>query len=305
MKLPVFKAFFASLSFFAVHFLTLLRILWLPALAMMAVTVFVMPGMLEAQMQIGAMEQSEDPAEIFSALGPMFQSMGVMYLATFIFYPMMVAGALRYIVNGDAPRAPFYLRFWGDELRVILAAIVLIVIFPLAYIVGILGVLAIGFAAMAISQVVGGILIFILMLAFMIALIWFGLRMSVVFPAVIGARSVGVAESWSLTKGNAWRLFFYWLLTGAVFMAFVVIYAFIAVSGYFSLLVEMITVAANDPEAAAEIEQRILEQQMAMWDKSSPGFWLYIGGTYLYTIISTALWAVFSGGAYRYLAGEE
>lgn len=48
MKLPVFSAFGASISYIAAHFLTLVRITWLPALLMMAATVYFVPPMIEA-----------------------------------------------------------------------------------------------------------------------------------------------------------------------------------------------------------------------------------------------------------------
>ena len=44
MKLPVFTAFGAAIAYVTSHFLTLLRIVWLPALLLTGVTFYLMPA---------------------------------------------------------------------------------------------------------------------------------------------------------------------------------------------------------------------------------------------------------------------
>ena len=54
-----------------------------------------------------------------------------------------------------------------------------------------------------------------------------------------------------------------------------------------------------------ELEQRLLEMQIDLYDMSKPGFWTYAIATYLYMIISISFSSVAGGVAYRYLSGQE
>lgn len=139
MKLPVFKALGASLSYIGAHFFTLIKIMWLPALLLTGVMAYVMPTVMDAQMQLIAVEETGDPTDVLALLGPIFKSSGLMYLAAAIFYPMIMAGVLKHVIRGDAPRLPFYLQYGGDELRLLLAYILIFIISVVAVIAGFLG----------------------------------------------------------------------------------------------------------------------------------------------------------------------
>jgi hypothetical protein len=237
-------------------------------------------------------------------MGENLKATGLIYLASAIFYPMLIAGVLRHVVRGEAPRLPFYLWFGGDEFRVLISYILLIVMAMLLSVVGALAIMVVGIVSAMVSQAVGGIIILVLSLAFAVAVIWFMLRMSVVFPASVGERTIGIARSWSLTKGNAWSLFFYWLLWMIILMALCVVYVMFAVGDFLSLIPEMIAAGA-DESAMQEVEQKMLAIESSLYDRSSPGFWPYIVSTYLYTVVSFAFTTAASGVAYRYLAGEQ
>ena len=304
MKLPVFKAFFATFSYVVVHFLTLLKILWLPMLGVMAVTAYLTPAMIDAQLSMAAAEGMNDDAMVLGTMGQVLKTTGMLYLAMAIFYPMMIAGVLRHVVRGDAPGLPFYLSYGADEFRILGAFILYIVMLMLAYFVGALGLIVIGVVASMLSQAIGGILIGVLAIAFVIALVWFMLRMSLIFPASIGERKIGIAHSWAVTKGSAWSLFFFWFLIFIVVFAFIAVYIGVAASDYFPIFQEMLA-SANDPAAIEELEQRMMQMQRDMWDMSRPGFWVYIAASYLFSIVYNAIWNVASGVAYRYLTGGQ
>ena len=72
---------------------------------------------------------------------------------------------------------------------------------------------------------------------------------------------------------------------------------------YFALLPEVIA-SGNDPAASIEFQTKMLELQASLFDMSSPGFWVYVVLTYLYSILSVAFGNVASGVAYRFLTGE-
>ena len=307
MKLPVFTAFGASISYIAAHFLTLVRIAWLPALLMMAAMVYFMPSMLDAQISMAALERegAVDQAAVFAALGQSMKATGFVYLAAAIFYPMLFAGVLRHVMRGEAPRMlPFYLWFGADEFRVLIAYILLIVMFVIAGFAGVLGVMVAGLVTTLVSQTAGGVLTLVLMLALMVAFIWFALRMSLILPATVADRAIGVGRSWQVTKGAVWSLFFYWILWGVVFFVLGGVYFGVGASSLWALLPEMIA-AGTDQAAMAEIEQRMLQAQVDLYDMSKPGFWTYNIATYVYLVLSTIFMAAAGGVAYRYLTGEE
>lgn len=313
MKLPVFKALGASLSYIGAHFFTLIKILWLPSLLLTGAMAYVMPTVMDAQMQLIAVEETGDPADVLAVLGPIFKSSGLMYLAAAIFYPMIMAGVLKHVIRGDAPRLPFYLQYGGDELRLLLAYILIIIISVVAVIAGFLGfgVLSavLGIALGAVSPEAAGIVIFLLGLVAMVAAIWFALRLSLVFPAAIGARSVGVGETWQATEGSTFGLFFYWLIW-LIFMAVLMTpIGLLVAGGFLSVFTDILTAAIADPSSAdrlsEEFERRIFEAQAEMWDRSSPGFWMMMLGSWLSLIVQYGLTSVAGGVAWRYLTGEE
>lgn len=308
MKLPVFSAFGASISYIAAHFLTLVRITWLPALLMMAATVYFVPPMIEAQMNLalaGAGGGAPDETAAFALMAQSMKTAGFIYLASAILYPMLIAGVLRHVIRGEAPRfLPFYLWFGADEFRVLISYIVLVVMFILAGLAGALGVMVLGIAAGLISQSAGGVAVAALAVVFIAAFLWFALRMSLIFPATVADRTIGVGRSWQVTKGAVWSLLFYWILWGIVFAFIAGVYAVFGASSLFAMLPEIFA-AGGDEAAIAEIQQRMYEAQAGLYDMSKPGFWTYNVATYLYLIVSFSFSSVAGGVAYRYLAGEE
>ncbi|WDI30351.1 hypothetical protein PUV54_10310 [Hyphococcus flavus] len=313
MRFPVFKALGASFAYLGAHFLTFLKLVWLPAALLTGVMAYAMPQMMDAQMQMLAIEESGDPNEIFSVLGPIAKTSGLIFLASLVLYPMLIAGVLKHIIRGDAPRMPFYLSFGGDELRLLLAYILLIVIVSIVAIAAMLGmtvlIAVLSVAAGAVPGEIAGAAFGLLMLAIIVAAIWFALRMSLIFPAAVGARSIGIGETWEATKDATIGLFFYWL----VWMIFLAVLStpvsLMMAGGFFSVFGEYFAAVMVDPSAAErlgeEFERRMLEAQAGMWDRSSAGFYLVLFATWLSLVIQYGLTSVAGGVAWRYLTGDE
>lgn len=305
MKLPVIKAFVAGFALFFGHAGELLKALWLPALLMMIALAYLMPPYLEATLRLPELHQSADPQQVLAQMGPLFKYAGLLYLVMAIVYPMMAAGNLKYIIRGQTLRLPFYLQFGLDEFRLLLTVILLVIMLGLAYLTGMIAFLVLSTLAMLGGQAIGGVIASLAMVAFMVAMIWFLLRMSMSLPAAIGARKVGIAESWRVTAGNVWRLFFYWLLWFIAFLVLASVYFALAAPDLLALMKQAVAVSGQDSAAAQEIQIRIAQMQRGLWDTSTPGFWRYIIATYVYTLVYTALWNIAGGVAYRYLSGEQ
>ncbi len=173
MNFPVFKAFSAGLAYIVAHFFTIIKILWLPTLLLIAVQLYLMPSMIDAEFQFGNMEQGGDPAAMFAVMGPMMRTTALLYLAMAILYPMMIAGLLRHVIRGEAPRLPFYLWFGADEFRIVAAFLLLIIMTIILYIAGFLLVMVVGVILSLVAGALGGILMGVGILALVGALIWF------------------------------------------------------------------------------------------------------------------------------------
>lgn len=305
MKLPVFRAFFAGLALFFTHAGELFKALWLPALLMTAASYFLLPSYLDAGAHAATAGQSADPREALAALLPSLKYAGLLYLASAVFYPMMIAGNLKYIIRGRTLQAPFYLQFGLDEARILFTIILLAIMLVLVYATGALALVVLTAIAAMSQNALGGLIALIAMFAFAIALVWFLLRVSMSLPAAIGKKKIGIAVSWRVTAGNAWRLLFYWALWLLVFSFLISIYMALVVPEFLPFIKQMIALAGQDPEAAREIETRMTEMQREILDSARPGFWRYAIGTYVYSVVYAALWNVSGGVAYRYLSGEQ
>ena len=307
MKFPILKAFEASVGYFVAHGGTMLKILWLPSLIMIAINVVMMPGMMDAQFAMLEAEESGDPNAVFEAMGPAMRASGILYLAMAIFYPMMIAGVLRHIIHGVSPSLPFNLRYGIDELNIVLATILLFVMMMAVIIIGSIGfaivAALVGMALSAISDSLGVIVILLGGVVLFGAFFWFYVRLSLVYAAGVGERKMGIAESWNLTSGNAFGLFVYWAIWSVIMIVLSLIFMAVFMAGYLPLMMEVFQ-SAQDPEAMNEINRRMYEHAAGMWDLSSPGGWFMVIASFVATMVSTALWTVPAGMAYRMLKGQ-
>lgn len=254
---------------------------------------------------LASIGSDEDASAVFSAMGSMYQYMALFYLLMAILYPMMAAGNLKYIIRGQERRLPFYLQFGLDEFRILMTIILLIFMVLLAEIVGLLAIFVLGLIAQMGGKAIGGVIVAVAAVAFFVAMIWLMLRMSLALPATIGVRKIGIAESWRVSEGNVWRLYFYWLLWAIVLLSIMMIYMALVIPSLLPMMQEAITAAGQAPESAQAFHTRWIESQKDLWNMSRSGFWIYAAGSYLFMLIYTALWNVAGGVAYRYLSGEQ
>lgn len=303
MKLPILKAFSASFAYLTMHFGAVIKANWLAVLLLQIMLVLIMPRYMEPMMALQAVDAEANPADVFSMMGPAFFWVGILYLGMAVFYPMLIAANLRPIIRGETSALPFYLQFGMDELRVLLTFVLLIVLMIIVYTIGILAFMLVGMALSALSATLGGIVIALGAVVFFVAIIWFSLRMSLIFPATIDLKKIGVPYSWRVTKGNSWRLFAYWMLWALVFMVIVSIYMLFLLPGYFDVMKEVIAVG-QDETARQAAAMKMNQMQLEMWDISKPGGWLNLAGNYVYTLITVALWNIAGGMAYRYLTED-
>lgn len=306
-KLPVFKAIGATFAYFIGEFWTVLRIVWLPLVLMGAGLAFAGPRYAQAMLAIAELGPEPDPAELLPLAGPMFAAMGVMLLIFAVGYPMIFAGVMRHVIRGEAPGLPFYLNFGADEIRVLATYVIVAIMAGLAYFVGVVAVAVVSALLSVIASATGvgalaGFFIAVCLIAFAGAFLWFLIRLSLALPAAIGARTIGVAQSWVLTKGNAGRLFVYWAFWVMLFAAVECAAILIIAPGYFSDLAAM-AAASSDPEAARQLQLEMMRRQLSLTDVSAPRAILIAVSGFAFAVIFFGLWASSLGVAYRYVAG--
>jgi hypothetical protein len=302
MKLPIFRAFGASWALLFSETGTLVRAVWLPLLLLQAASSALMPDYMHKQLELAGMGSQPDPAAAMSVMGEAFGAMGLLYLAAAVFWPMAIAGNLRHIIRGDKPRLPFYLNYGPDEFRILGAYILMIIMFTLLMIVGMLGAMVIGFVA-ALAPKAAGLVGLVAVLVGVGALVWFVIRLSLTMPATIGARRIGIAHSFRVTKGNSLRLLVYFIVWGLIFVVAACVYLVVAMPEFFEIMREAMA-AAGDPAAQQEMERRMIEAQLEMWEQQGAKFWVYSVATYVFTLLYVVAGNVATGVAYRYIAGE-
>lgn len=204
------------------------------------------------------------------------------YLLMLVWFLMLFTAIVRgAAATGEDSFA--WLRFGGDELRLIglfllymVASIVVWLI--LALIFGVIFGLAASASVMAGTAVgiVGGILLFC-------AIVWLGVRISLVGAVFVLEKSFAIRKGWQATKGHFWTLLLAYLVMTIAYIVLEVIIVLIMYPGYFSSF-----------GGAADPAQALARQQAMMASLSSPSI-----GMIAMWVIGTA----FATAAFVYYVG--
>ncbi|MBI1365649.1 MAG: hypothetical protein GC153_06785 [Alphaproteobacteria bacterium] len=307
MKLPVLKAFAATLAYAGSNAAHLLKALWLPVLGLVAAQLYVMPKLFTQMGALLELGHGARPEEVFAAMGPVFGAIALMFLASAIFQPMIVVAALRKLIRGDDLRLPFYFNYSGAELRVLGAYILKSLMILLISIVGQIAFAVIG-ALFRVLVPKAALLVPAFGRAVVnVVIIWFQLRLCVLYPAAVGSETLGFGQAWGATKGNVWRLLFYWVLIGVALFFFLLIASIPGWAGFAPVISAIAhgAAAAHNPAAELEAAKTLMAAFAKVLDPSGPHFIGVAVALYLMTLTSAAFNYVSSGVAYRFIAEGE
>lgn len=155
------------------------------------------------------------------------------------------------------------LRFGGDEGRMVLLYILVTIgTFILSFIVNlILGLItALVMMALASSPMAAGAVSLVLGLVYTAAVIWFSIRISLIYPVSFHRRRIALDEAWDLGKGRFWTLFGAFLVVGIGFAAIFGVLVYFT----FGDLIGQLAGAAGSPEmVAAAMEDWMAAQSWA------------------------------------------
>jgi hypothetical protein len=298
MRFRVLKAFAATFAYLSQHWLTVLKAMWLPAIVIAGLQIYAAPALLSSMAGFATLGPNPDPETAAAALSRLGGALIFYLIAGLIFFPMLTVASLNHIIRGEDHRLPFYLNYGADETRIMganfLFSLMVVVIALIADIVA--GVLAAaaslgGAGAASAMKNIGAILS-------QAASSWFQVRLSVLFPAVMSTKTMGLGVAWDATRRDWLPLIGFWALIGVV-IAPVILLCLGPVA--LPLAADLQSVQSGDPAAVGAL----LEKFAAAVSPSASGFWIAATGVFIMTVVVNAIVNVASAVAWRYLAAGD
>jgi hypothetical protein len=146
----------------------------------------------------------------------------------------------------------------------------------------------------------GGPVAGIVMLVVLVLMLWVFLRLSLVLPVAAVESNLGVERSWSLMKGNSFRMLLALLITFIPF-GFVVMFAFSAVMGPEAFQ----DIPKFDPQNPAAFQAALMTWMGTFFERIQANFIPLTAMQLIVTLISNGLWAGLLGRAYRATTGMD
>jgi hypothetical protein len=150
---------------------------------------------------------------------------------------MLQAAVIRSILHPDDKRLAS-LRFGREEGALVLLFLLYIPIAIVIWLVTAAVVVASVFVGRAIHGFGGGLVVFIVCVAYAVGLFWVALRFSMAAPMTFAEGRVRFFGSWALTRGEGWRLY------GLAWLMVLVIVGVSIVYGIISSIVQLVFVGA-------------------------------------------------------------
>ncbi|HWF77329.1 MAG TPA: hypothetical protein VN694_09155 [Caulobacteraceae bacterium] len=181
-----------------------------------------------------------------------------------LFVGAVVQGAVIRSVLTPDERGFASLRFGRAELALVLLALLYVPIFLAAVVVSSLYTGAIVAAGHLIHGLAGGLLVFVACVAYAVGFMWVALRFSLAAPMTFTAGAVRFLGSWTLTKGEGWRLF--WMAWLLVLIWFAVSIAYSIVSSIVNVVFTGAAMASIVASAGASSSSTAgVDAMMAHW----------------------------------------
>ncbi len=287
MKLPVLKALATTAAFTLNNWVTLLRIVWAPYLVMFGLTVAFQSYV---QSNVSAFMGGDLSYEQTMALNAQIGLLNLgLSVSTGLLGLMMTAGILRFVIHGERPKLPFYIR-WNNEEWLLLGTVIVTfaAVWLFTFLVGIAMIPAAGFIASTPA------LAWIIPIFVGLVLLFLTVRLYLAFPAAIGRGEFGVGPAWSVSSGQFFRLLAYLLIWGVLGVLFSIIALAVVVPDVLAAFYDAFTWG---PEwiSSLDLNMRIMESV----DATTPLGIARIGGLWLFNLVSTVVGAIAMGVAWR------
>ncbi|MCA8898188.1 MAG: hypothetical protein R3C00_13970 [Hyphomonas sp.] len=153
-------------------------------------------------------------ALVLENMGRIFGGYAIIMVAALLLWIMFEAASQRRYMRGDG----FGLRFSADEGRLLVLGLIFFGIFLATYI-GLFVVMALVIGtSVAVSGDSGagaglaGVLMFVLMIAYFVGLLFIMVRLSPAAALTIRDRKIRFSSAWRVSKGKGWAIFGSWML---------------------------------------------------------------------------------------------
>jgi hypothetical protein len=216
---------------------------------------------------------------------------------------------LRVVVFGDRkPGLYVYLWLGGGELRLIAVTILLGIATAAAAVAAglVFGILA------AITLPVFAVVALLGFIGCVVAAIWAMLRLSLIAPIVVAENTLGVEQSWNVTRGQALHLLGVILLTYVPVMVLSLLVYVAIIGSDFPPLPSFPDWTASGGKAASlskeawEAFGKDIERFQVGLLKATRAHWTAVNAlSFVGNVISTALWAGAVGSAYTARLGDK
>lgn len=197
-----------------------------------------------------------------SAFGAMFGLFAAVYLFMFFITSLMMCTVFRAVLRPHEPSF-FSLRLGMDEVRLTGLFLIVLVATIVLWFVAILLLTFLQSAillASAGNETVAGWLSAGLGLVVLGFTIYYGVRLSMIFPMTFYSRRITIDSGWELSRGRFWVLFLSYLLITVVIVLLFFAAAYPLVGQYWIDVVR----AGNDPMAQAMAQQTMNEHMASM-----------------------------------------
>lgn len=212
-----------------------------------------------------------------------------------VFVQTLLAGAVFRAVLQPHDRRHFYLRLSGQEGWLALSVVVLIVLLIIGAFVAMIPLIIVGVILTLIAggEAAGGLIAFLVAMAALGAALWVWLRLSMGPVMSFAERNFRLFESWSLTKGHAWKLF----LVGFALVVLIVLVQIVVIgllAGVANALVPLTTLRDAFAQNPADALRRLAP--------------VAVVGYLALTVLGTAMYVLYAAAwadIYRQLTGGE
>ena len=247
MKIPVGKTIAYAYGFTFGNFLTVLGLSWVPLAIMAVAAYFAMPAYFQGLL---AMMATQDPSQLVASAGYMFLFTVLAFAGSIMIY----VGVARQALGLRTGPAFFYFSLDAAFWKLLIAyfvtfLLIMAAMFGFAILAGIIGAGAAllgagGVALLALSPVI----VIVAALYFLLRLMFFQA------PVAVAEGEHVVRRSWSLAKGNVWRIFVVFL---GILVPMFILQIVVEIAVFASLSIAMPNPDASPAEAAAAMSQMV------------------------------------------------
>lgn len=234
-------------------------LVWTLIYAVMTIgQMFASSGMMQSMMSMTEMMEDMESSPpttmdgwmpLIQAYGDMMSSMAWMIPVSLVVSAVLTAAVARSVVR-PAEKAFGYVRLGMDEVRVfvvtlvvgILAAIISMIVFIAAIVVGAIAIRALeGWGGLVMALTILGAIAFV---------IWMAVRWSLAVPITVAEKRFAIFDSFGVTKGRFWPLLGMALIAGVMAVLVMLLCSIVSMPISLMMGLDMFgKVGATDPEA--------------------------------------------------------